>query len=159
MSATSLPDFLDAFAAQLQERPGLSGVNVFTCPVAPEDLGAEGIELAEEVTIAQERISLSSDDMDETYPVNGSILVLAPYAPAAGPVAGINAAAKAARDRCEEILHELADQLADDDTADGSVSDVAMASQTWRQGMAPEGQMGRVCWCEFTLEVSNRLTP
>ena len=159
MSATSLPAFLDAFTAALQLRAGLAGVNIYGCPVAPEDLGAAGIELADEVAVATERVAMSSDDMEETYTVEGSITVLHPYHPAAGRVAGINAAAKAARDACEAIMHEVAGALADDATAGGSVDDAALVSQTYSQGMAPEAQMGRLCWCRFSIEVQNHLTP
>ena len=158
MSATSLPAFLDAFVTQLQERDGLAGVAVYSCPVAPEDLGAEGIEMAAEVTVSQARAAMGSDDLEEEYEVSGSVLVYSPLS-GGGRVEAVNAAAKRARDHCEELLAEIADQLADDDTADASVRDVGFSAQTWHQGMAPESQMGRVCWCEFRLAVRAHVTP
>lgn len=159
MSTTTLPTFLDALVAALQLRAGLAGVLVFSCPVAPEHLGTEGIEFAEEVSVTQQRAAMGSTHVEEEYPVSGSILVLASIPKKASLAESINAAAKVARDRCAAILEEVTDELATNDAMTATVRDVRIASQTWRQGMAPEGQMGRACWCEFSLEVTAHVTP
>jgi hypothetical protein len=159
MSTTTLPAFMDALVTALQARIGLAGVNIYSGPVAPEDLGSEGIEFAEEVSVEQTRAAMNSTDQEETYTVGGSILVAKSFGASTSAVATINVAAKAARDRVAAILEEVTDQLATSDTMTGTVRDVRIASQTWRQGMAPEGQLGRVCWCEFTMEVTAHVTP
>ena len=153
MSATTVPAFLDALAAVLSARAGLSGVNVYTCPVAPENLGKEAIELGEEVSVEKEPASMSSRDLTETYTVSGSILVYSPIA------STINVAAKACRDRALAILEEVSDELADDQTVDGTVLSAGISSQTWRQGLAPEGQLGRLCQVEFGMTVEAHVTP
>jgi len=161
MSATVAGTFLDATAVQLAARAGLAGVRIFTCPVLPEDLGKEAIELGEEIPIQREIASMGSSDVEESFTVTGSILVAKSFAKATTLQATINAAAKAARDRALAILEEVTDELATNDTmatgtpAVGTVRDVQMGEFTIRQAMAPEGQLGRVCWVEFTLEVQN----
>lgn len=159
MSATTLGAFLDEFVAQLQARDGLAGVAVYTCPVDPESLGAAGIELADDVSIDVTQASIGTDDIEESYPVNGMVLVTAPYAASTDVVATINAAAKTARDRCEAIMAEIVAALVADSTAGGAVDNVRIANQTYKQGMAPDAALGRVAWCEFVLEVSNVLSP
>ena len=148
---STLPAFLDAFVAALQLRGGLAGVRVFGCPVVPEDLGEEGIELAEEVSVDTSRDSMNSERED--YTVNGSVLVLAPMVRGASPQSTINATAKVARDRCNAIVAEVADELLTDCTVGGVVVDAQLDGITFHQGMAPEGQMGRACWCEFSVKV------
>jgi hypothetical protein len=166
MTTSSLPTFLDSLVAELQARPGLAGVAVFSCPVPQESLGAEGLEFAEEVPVAQTRAAMGSTDTDETYAVRGSCLVTRPVVKKATLVASVNAAAKAARDRCAAIIEEVTDELASNDTmttgtspAVASVADVRIAAQTWRQGMGPEPQMARFCWVEFELSVIAHITP
>jgi hypothetical protein len=156
MGATTLPQLLDALLVALSDREGLAGVNIYTCPVSPEELGPEGIEFAEEVSVEQARASFGNTDLEESYTVSGSLLVAAPMPPGSGAV---NRAAKAARDRCAELLHEISEELATNDTLDNEVRDVSIASQVWHQGMAPEAQLGRVCWVEFSLAVVARVTP
>jgi len=153
MAATSLPDFLDHLVDALRSRSRLSGVNIFSCPVSPEDLGLEGIEFAEEVTVDQSRAAMASTVIQETYTVTGSLLVAAPMGKR-----GTNVAAKAARDRCADILAEIVDELAENDTMTGSVHDVQIASQEWHQGIRPEPP-ARVAWVEFGLAVVARVTP
>lgn len=153
MSVTTLPAFLDALATALGARAGLSGVKVFTAPVDPGELGKEAIELGDEVDIEQERASMSSTVLEESYPVPGSIMCFAPIKTTS------NAAAKTARDRCATILEELTDELSTNDDMTNTVRDCRIATQKWRQGMAPEGQLGRVCWVQFTIEVEAQVTP
>lgn len=153
MAATSLPGLLDALVDALRSRSRLSGVNIFSCPVSPEDLGLEGIEFAEEVAVDQTHAAMGSTELEETYTVTGSLLVAAPMAKR-----GTNVSAKAARDRCAAILAEIVDEMADNDTMSGSVRDVQIASQSWHQGIRPDPP-ARVCWVEFALNVTARVTP
>jgi len=153
MASTSLPDFLDQLVDALQSRSDLRGVNVFSCPVEPEQLGLEGIEFAEEVSVEQSHASMGSTELEETYTVSGSLLVAAPLTKN-----GTNADAKSARDRCAVILGEVVDEMADNDTMTGSVRDVQIASQSWHQGIKPDPP-ARVCWVEFALNVTTRVTP
>jgi hypothetical protein len=159
MAATALPGFLDALAALLTLRAGLAGVNVFTCPVDPADLGTEAIELAAETPVAQELAAMASRDIEEAFEVKGSIICYAPRPASASTVATVNAAAKTARDRACAILEELTDALAGDDTAGGSVRDAQISGLVMRQGMAPEGQLGRLCQIEFTISAEAHTTP
>ena len=159
MATTTLPEFLDALIGKLQARTALAGVNVYSCPVAPESLGKEGIELAEEVEIEDAPAALNSTDVEEKYTVNGSVMVTKPMVGKTSAVATINVAAKAARDRAEVILEEVMDELATNDTMTSTVRDAQLVSQTWHQGMAPEGQIGRVCWVEFSIAVEAHVTP
>ena len=156
MSVTTLSAFLDELATQLAARSGLAGVNVFTCPVRPEELGTEAIELAAETVIEQGRRAMNSTTQEESYEVTGSVLAYRSIPPASG---GINTAAKAARDRAEAILEEVIDEVATNDTMTAKVRDVQLTGQTWRQGYAPEGQLGRFCSVEFTLTVGASVTP
>jgi len=153
MAATSLPDFLDHLVDALRSRSRLSGVNIFSCPVSPEDLGLEGIEFAEEVTVEQTLAAMGSTVIAETYSVPGSLLVAASTSKL-----GINASAKAARDRCAAILAEIVAELGSNDTMTASVQDVQIASQNWHQGMRPDPP-ARVVWVEFSLAVKARVTP
>lgn len=159
MPASTLPAFLDALVAALQLRVGLAGVNIYSCPVDPADLGKEGLEFAEDVSIEQARASMGSRDMEESYTVNGSLLVAAPIAAKGAKVASINAAAKVARDRAMAILSEITDELADNDAMSATVRDVSMASLEVHQGMGGETQLGRVAWVEFTMKVESRVSP
>lgn len=156
MSVTTLPAFLDELATQLAARTGLAGVNIFTCPVRPEDLGEEAIELAAETVIEQRQRAMNSTTQEEEYDVTGSILAYRPVPPVSG---GINTAAKAARDRVEAIIEEVIDEVATNDTMTAKVRDVQLTGQTWKQGYAPEGQLGRFCSVEFTLSVAASVTP
>ena len=159
MATSSLPTFLDALATALAARPGLAGVNVFTCPVPPESLGAEGIELAAETLIEQLPAAMGSSELEESYQVRGSVLVAKPIVGATSATASINTAAKAARDRCAAIIEEVTDELATNSTMTATVRDVGIVEQTYHQGLAPEAQLGRVCWVEFTLAVEAHVTP
>ena len=150
---TSLPNFLDALVDALRNRSKLANVNVFSCPVEPEQLGREGIEFAEEVQIEQSPAAMGSTEIEESYTVSGSLLVAAPM-----DKRGTNAVAKSARDRCAVILAEIVAELAENDTMDGSVRDVQIASQTWSQGGIPDPP-ARACWVEFSLACVARVTP
>ena len=158
MSATALPGFIDALAALLTLRAGLAGVHVFTCPVAPEDLGSEAIELAPETSVEQQVAAMGSHDIEEAFDVRGSIVCYQAMT-GSGAVTSINVAAKAARDRACAILEEVTDALAGDDTVSGSVRDAQITGITLRQGMAPEGQLGRLCQVEFTIHAEAQTTP
>lgn len=159
MSTTTLPSFIDALVTALGNRGGLSGVRIYGCPVSPEELGKEGMEFAEEVSIEQSLAAMASSDLEESYLLSGSVLVARAVVGGASITAAVNASAKSARDRCSAILEEVTDELATNDTMSATVRDVSIASQTWHQGMAPEGQMGRVCWVEFTMQVTAHVTP
>lgn len=159
MAATALPTMLDALVAALQLRAGLAGVNVYSAPVTPEDLGTEAIELAEEVPIEQEPAAMASTDIEESFTVKGSILCFAPMAPGASRVATINAAAKVARDRACAILEEVTDELSGNRTVTGTVRDASISGVTVHQGLAPEGQLGRVCWVQFDISAEAHTTP
>ena len=151
MSTCTLPAFLDATYTALHNRAGLASVNVFTCPVDPAQLGKEAIELADSVEVTQARASLGSDDLEESYDVKGSVLVFAQGTS--------NAAAKVARDRALAILEEVTDEIAGNETMTSTVRDVTITGQTWTQGYAPEGQLGRFCRVEFTLACEAHVTP
>jgi len=153
---TTLPTFLDALRAALANRAGLAGVSVFTCPVAPDDLGKQAIEIANEVEIEQHRLSLSATTLDEEYPVPGAIIV---YRTAKQGTQAINSAAKLARDRADAIMEEVVDEITTNDTMSGTVRDVTITMQRWTQGMAPENRLGRFCRVEFTLTVTACVTP
>jgi hypothetical protein len=159
MAATTLGPFIDALVAALQVRPGLARVNIFGCPVDPEDLGSEGIEFAEEVSIEQAPAAMMSTAKEESYAVSGSILVAAAAAPLSSPVATVNGAAKVARDRCLAIVEEVTDELATNDTMSATVRDAQIVSMDVHQAMAPEAQLGRICWAEFVIAVKARVTP
>ena len=153
---TTLPTFLDALQAALAARGGLAGVNVFSCPVDPEDMGKEAIELAKEVTIDQVRESMASTVLSETYEVTGAVLVHRTSKQGTG---SINNAAKAARDRAHAILEELVDEISTNDTMTGTVRDVTITTHRWAQGMSPENRLGRFARVEFTLTVGASVTP
>ena len=137
-------------------RGGLSGVNVYTCPVRPEDLGKEAIELADAVEIEQYPAAMSSTNVEESYQVKGSILVFRTAKPG---TTAINTAAKAARDRAAAILEEVTDELSSNDTMTATVRDVTITGQTWTQGYAPENHLGRSCHIGFTLSCVATVTP
>jgi len=153
---TTLPTFLDALRAALVNRAGLAGVNVFTCPVTPDDLGKQAIELANEVPIEQNRLSLNSTVLNEEYTLPGAIIA---FRTAKQGGQAINTAAKAARDRVDAILEEVVDEITTNDTMAGTVRDVTITMQRWTQGMAPENRLGRYCRVEFTLTVTACVTP
>lgn len=159
MAATALPGFLDALAALLTLRAGLSGVRVFTCPVDVADLGEEAIELAHETSVERELAAMSSTDVEESFDVKGSIVCYHAMTSGVDPVATINAAAKTVRDRACAILEEVTDALAADDTVSGSVRDAQVTAVTMRQGMGPETQLGRLCQIEFTISAEAHVTP
>jgi len=154
--ATSLPAFLDALHDALVDRTGLDGVNVFTCPVDPLDLGREAIEFANEVQAKPSRQAMGSTVIAEEYEVPGAIVVNRTAKPGADQ---INAAAKAARDRTAAILAEVTNELSTNDTLDGTVTDVAISDERWVQGMAPENRLGRYCRVEFRLTCKASVTP
>ena len=156
MATTTLPAFLDALAAALVLRAGLAGVAVFTCPVRPEELGDEAIELADTVEVAQGRAAMSSTDVEESYEVKGSVIVFRTAKPGAS---AINTAAKAARDRATAIIEEVTDEVSGNATMSATVRDVTIAAQSWSQGYAPENQLGRFCRIEFTLRCEAHVTP
>lgn len=158
MAATALPAMLDALVAALQLRAGLTGVRVFSAPVAPESLGMEAIELADETDIEQSAAAMGSSDIEELLAVKGSIICFSPM-PGSGPVDSINLAAKECRDRACAILEEVTDELASDDTIGGSVRSAAISSVTVAQGLAPEGQLGRWCRVAFTVSAEAHTTP
>ncbi len=155
---TSLPTFLDALHAALDARPGLAGVNIFTCPVAPEDLGKEALELANDVPVEEPRAerSMGSTGLEEEYQVPGNAIC---FKTAKQGAPAINDAAKKARDRAYAILEEIVDEVAANDTMSGTVRDVTITAQRWTQGMAPENRLGRFCRVEFTLTVTAGVTP
>jgi len=159
MPVSTFPDFIDALVAALQLRAGLAGVSIYSGPVTPEDLGQESIELAEDVEIEQSRASMGSTEMEESYSVPGSILVAAPIAPKSDMATTINTATKAVRDRAFAILHEVVDELAGNDEMTNTVRDVVMERLSFHQGAAPEGQLGRIAWVEFSMKVEARVTP
>jgi hypothetical protein len=159
MAASTFPLFMDALAAQLILRAGLSGVAVFTAPVAPENAGEEAIVLAPETSIEQTVAAMSSTDIEEVYDVKGLILVYHAQAPGATLVGTINAGAKAARDRAFAIFEEVVDQLTTDATVSGTVRDARTTTVTVQQGLAPEGQLGRVCQIEFVIQAEAHTTP
>lgn len=159
MSATALPAMLDALATALANRGGMAGVNVFTAPVEPADLGKESVTFAAEVDIDQELAAMGSSDIEETFDVPGSIICFAPMATSTGPAATINAAAKTVRDRACDILEEVSEELASNSTVTGTVRDAAISSIKLTQGLAPEGQLGRWCSIEFTVTAEAHTTP
>lgn len=153
---TTLPTFLDALRTALAARSGLDDVIVFTCPVAPEDLGKQAIELANEVAVDQHRLGMGETTLDEEYTLPGSIIV---FRTAKQGGQAINTAAKAARDRADAILEEIVDEVTTNDTMSATVRDVTITMQRWSQGMAPENRLGRFCRVEFTLTVTASVTP
>ena len=159
MSATALPAFLDALQWALVGRSGLAGVRVFTCPVDVLDLGEEAIEFAEATSIEQTTAAMGSTDISEIITVNGSIICYAEMPTGADVVSTINDAAKTVRDRACAILEEVTDQLASDRTVSDSVLGAEITSVNLKQGMAPEGQLGRVCHIEFTIKAEAHTTP
>jgi len=159
MPATALPALLDALVAALQARPGLAGVNVYGCPVAPEDLGKEAIELAAETDVVQTIAAMDSTDVEEAFDVKGSIVCFTPMPAGASTAATINGAAKTVRDRACAILGEIESELATNDTVTATVRDAHATSIKVNQGMAPEGQLGRWCAIEFTISAEAHTTP
>ena len=159
MPATALPSFLDALAAALQARGGLAGVSVYTCPVSPEDLGKEAVELAAETDVEQTVAAMGSTDIEESFDVKGSIVCFSPMGAGATKVATINAAAKKVRDRACAILGEVESELAGNDTVTATVRDAHTTSIKVNQGLAPEGQLGRWCAIEFTITAQAHTTP
>ena len=159
MSATALPTFIDALVAALQARAGLAGVNVYGCPVAPEDLGKEAIELAAETDVVQTAAAMGSTDIEESFDVKGSIVCFTPMPAEATKVATINGAAKTVRDRACAILGEVESELSTNDTVTATVRDAHTTSIKVNQGMAPEGQLGRWCAIEFTISAEAHTTP
>ena len=159
MPATALPALLDALVAALQARPGLAGVAVYSCPVAPEDLGKEAIELAAETDVVQTAAAMDSTDVEESFDVKGSIVCYHAMPAGAGHVATINAAAKVVRDRACAILGEVESELATNDTVTATVRDARTTSIKVNQGMAPEGQLGRWCAIVFTISAEAHTTP
>jgi hypothetical protein len=159
MPATALPTFIDALVAALQARGGLAGVNVYGCPVSPEDLGKEAIEFAAETDVTQEIAAMSSTHIEESFDVKGSIICFTPMPAGATKVATINAAAKKVRDRACAILGEVESELASNDTVTATVRDAHTTSLKVNQGMAPEGQLGRWCAIEFTITAQAHTTP
>jgi hypothetical protein len=158
MSASSIGPFLDAMTTALAARVGLAGVVVYSCPVPPEALGKEAIELAPSVEVTQEAAAMSSSHITEGYDVKGSILVSIAMAPGATKPATINAAAKASRDRALAIYDEVRDYLAAAPTVSGTVLGAEVGGLTLEQGFAPEGQLGRSCRIEFTISVEAHVT-
>jgi hypothetical protein len=158
MAVTTLASLLDGLVASLSTRAGLAGVNVFGCNVPPEMLGREAIELAARVDVAQAAAQMGSDNIAETYRVDGSILVSRPLAAAATTTDTVNVAAAAARDRALAIYGEVVEQLAADESVGGVVRWAAPGGLVLEQGFAPEGQLGRVCRVEFTVSCEAEVT-
>ena len=159
MSATALPTFIDALVAALQARAGLAGVSVYSCPVSPEDLGKEAIELAAETDVVQTAAAMGSTDIEESFDVKGSIVCFTPMPAGASTAATINGAAKTVRDRACAILGEVESELSTNDTVTATVRDAHTTSIKVNQGMAPEGQLGRWCAIEFTISAEAHTTP
>jgi hypothetical protein len=159
MPATAVPAFLDALVAALQARGGLAGVSVYSCPVSPEDLGKEAIELAAETDIEQTVAAMNSTHIEESFDVKGSIICFAPMPAGVTKVATINAAAKKVRDRACAILGEVESELSTNDTVTATVRDAHTTGIKVSQGLAPEGQLGRWCAIEFTISAEAHTTP
>ena len=144
---------------ELAVRVGLAGVSIFSCPVAPEDLGKEAIEFASETNVEQTIAAMSSTDIEETFTVKGSIICYSPMVGATSKVASINHAAKTARDRAVAILGEIESELSGNATVTSTVRDARTTELKISQGLGPEGQLGRVCFVEFTIEAEAHTTP
>lgn len=158
MAASSIGPCLDALVVKLALRAGLAGVNLYTAPVAPEQLGNRAIEFGDTTEAEQTWAEMGSRKISESYSLRGSISITQPMTRGVSRPATINAAAKKARDAALLVYEEIRDELAADPTLGSVVDEAALDGFTMEQGFAPEGQIGRVCTIEFLIAVDAEVT-
>ena len=144
----TLPAFVDALRTALVNRSGLSGVNVYTAPVAPEDEGTEAIIFGEEDADGTAGVyCIPAEQRQEEYEVRGRVLIVKSGAG--------ETAIKAARDRAYAIYAEVASEVGTNDRMTGTVDDVTATQATVEQ---VPGDHVRICRIRFILTVKATYT-
>jgi hypothetical protein len=146
-------DFLDAFKTQLEARPNLSGVTVYTGPPSPDVDTTEAVVLADgDVDGQTPWAALGQLRRDDLITVPCSVTV-------ARPGAG-ETAVKTARDRVEALFVEVLAALADPPTV--GTQTIKSDDITYRMSQFAandsSGTPMRVCRLEFDFTVTVRVT-
>jgi hypothetical protein len=152
MSTSAIGTTLDAIRAGLISVSGMSGVNVFSGPVAEEEGGQECIWFGD-AALTEVEMSMGGS-RTETWDVSGEVwAALKPWQAATG-TATTETTIKAARDRLLVIYGLLETYI--NDTYLGTYPMASLTAGTLRQGIIPEG---RRCAMDFTLTVENHKNP
>ena len=147
MANTTVPAFLDALKAQLEARPGLSGVVIATSPQSEEVI--ESIEFGFRITGSQNWAAFGQGRRQDHYTVTGIVWI-------AKDGAGDETASEA-RDRVYELFGELEDQLRSDRYVNGSVPNDVGASITRADFGQWYDDRKRMARMEFDIEVKARI--
>lgn len=103
----TLPSYLDALVTNLKARPGLTGVQVWSAPIATDEFELEAIAFIDVLT-DEESAALGDRRREEIYTIEGVIEV---NKPGMG-----DDVAKEARDRAAALLSEIETEIRDDTT-------------------------------------------
>jgi hypothetical protein len=145
---TKVGPYLDALAANLSARNGLSGVGVFSGWVGP-DGGLRSSQI-ESVDSTDDWGLIGNRRLDEAVTLTGFIWA---QAPGAGEVA-----IKAARDAAEAIWNELLDELVTNPSQGVAevLTNAHVASMSEENAVNADKQ--RVCRITFTIALTAQIT-
>lgn len=142
MTVSIVNDFRSNLKTQLEARPGLSGVKVFSYTPG-EVLDREFISLGNANT------NLAPFTMggqyEQTFTVTGLIFV--------NQVGAGDLVAEATNDRAVALMDEIFQQIVQDPTVNGSVQNAELTSYREENGV---DENGRVCTFEFEIEFTNQ---
>lgn len=148
MSTTwSMPEYLDNLVANLKARPGLDGVQLWSAPIAEDELELEAIAFID-INSDEESAALGDARREEEYIIEGVIEV---------NIAGMgDDVAKEARDRAVELMAEIESEIRSD-PRQGLAPSVVRRSEVITINLRQRvREKYRRCLVEFDIQVHHR---